>query len=381
MTRSARNIKKPPFAIKAESGATLTEQLVAGLRQAVETGFYSDGDFIPGYVELAGMLGVSTAVTRRAVAKLVREGLLQPRSGIGIRVCGGRAEAGNVLMVTAGDSGAYRYYISRLAERLRHRLMERHVTLSKASVPNFGGRPDYSELRAALNQHVSLVVIVDYASYVEKLVVASGAPFIQVGPAPKSPLAAGYVTDDSSASVRALLRHCGATGARRILGVGMGKVGYHTLPTGFFREIGCEERQLVIRPPQGELITEGLVRSAVDAFTEASAGGRLSFGGFEPDLVVFHDDYIAQGALLAMTAAGIRIPDDVQVVTLANKGLGPVWLKPLTRFEVDSAAEADVIADLAFDCMAGKRKAARDRTTSTTFIIGETTRTLQHNGK
>ena len=61
-------------------------------------------------------------------------------------------------------------------------------------------------------------------------------------------------------------------------------------------------------------------------------------------MIVFLDDYVAQGALLAFSVAGIRIPDDVQVITLANKGLGPVWIKPVTRFEVDAAAEADAFA-------------------------------------
>ena len=63
---------------------------------------------------------------------------------------------------------------------------------------------------------------------------------------------------------------------------------------------------------------------------------------------------------------------DVQVVTMANKGLGPNWLKPLTRYEVDATAEAEILSDLVRDCLRdhGRQHTA---TTSTTFIEGETT--------
>jgi DNA-binding LacI/PurR family transcriptional regulator len=64
-----------------------------------------------------------------------------------------------------------------------------------------------------------------------------------------------------------------------------------------------------------------------------------------PDLFLFTDDYLAQGALVALAVAGVRIPDDVAVATHANKGLGPVWEKPLSRLEMDSLAHAREIAD------------------------------------
>ena len=36
--------------------------------------------------------------------------------------------------------------------------------------------------------------------------------------------------------------------------------------------------------------------------------------------------------------AGVRIPEDVRVVTWANRDLSPAYVKPLTRMELDSAA-------------------------------------------
>lgn len=44
---------------------------------------------------------------------------------------------------------------------------------------------------------------------------------------------------------------------------------------------------------------------------------------------------MAQGGLIAMKSLGLRIPEDIAVVSHANKGHGPIWEKPLTRMEMD----------------------------------------------
>ena len=64
-----------------------------------------------------------------------------------------------------------------------------------------------------------------------------------------------------------------------------------------------------------------------------------------PDLFLFTDDYLAQGALAALDAAEVRVPEDVKVATHANRGLGPIWHKPLTRLEVDPVAHGRAVAD------------------------------------
>jgi DNA-binding LacI/PurR family transcriptional regulator len=42
--------------------------------------------------------------------------------------------------------------------------------------------------------------------------------------------------------------------------------------------------------------------------------------------------------IAAFYEAGIRIPEDVRLVTLANTGYGPVFSRPLTRMEYDGSA-------------------------------------------
>jgi DNA-binding LacI/PurR family transcriptional regulator len=43
-------------------------------------------------------------------------------------------------------------------------------------------------------------------------------------------------------------------------------------------------------------------------------------------------------------AAGIRIPEDVRIVTWANRGLGPAFVKSFTRMEFDCVAVGETVA-------------------------------------
>ncbi len=381
MNLSDRNIKAPPFAIARRDGTTLTCQIEDGFRQAIETGFYQDGDFIPGYFELTRIFGVSIIIVRRALARLVADGLFLPQRGVGLRVCSkSPAKVGNVLVVIGGDAASYRYYMASLAEHLRRHLAKNHFSMTRAIVAGRDGREDFSELREALNRHVNLVVLLDYSKGTEKIVADAGVPYILVSPAPRSRKAAGYLKGDTAGAAAQIAGHCAACGARRVLLAEQGKeAGQHIVVTELetaLRGLGMETRRIAVRIEQRNGNTALLLRAALDDFSRFCAKGRMEVDGYCPDMIVFLDDYVAQGALLAMTAAGIRIPEDVQVVTMANKGLGPNWLKPLTRYEVDAAAEAEILSDLILRCFRdhGRRHTAM---TSTTFIAGETTRPLE----
>ncbi len=380
MRMGERKIKFPPFSIARRDGATLTSQIEDGLRQAIVTGFYGDGDFLPGYVELAGRLGVSTGIARRAIARLIADGLCHPQRGVGLRVCSkSPAKVGNVLVVIGGDAASYRYYMASLVEHLRRHLAKSHFAMSRAVVMIRDGREDFSELREALNRHVNLAVLLDYSKGTERIVADAGVPYILVSPAPRSRKAAGYLESDTEGIAARIAEHCAACGARRVFMTGLESNEEGKLPAELeaaLRGLGMETRWGTPGKELHDDTAAELVQATIADFSRICQKGRVETDGFRPDLIVFLDDYVAQGALLAMTAAGIRIPEDVQVVTMANKGLGPNWLKPLTQYEVDAAAEAEILSDLILRCFRdhGRRHTA---TTSTTFIAGETTRPLE----
>ena len=254
--------------------------------------------------------------------------------------------------------------------------------MSRASVTRRDGEEDFSELREALNRHVNLAVLLDYSKGTERLVADAGVPYILLSPAPRSRKAAGYLKGDTEGAAARIAEHCAACGARRVLMAGIQVKAKGNFPAELeaaLRGLGMETRWDLIGKIRHDGPAAELVRATIADFSRLCQKGNVEIDGYRPDMIIFLDDYVAQGALLAMTAADIRIPEDVQVVTMANKGLGPNWLKPLTQFEVDAAAEAEVLAGLVRDCLADRKK-CHVRTTTIRFIEGETTMPVASRG-
>ena len=93
---------------------------------------------------------------------------------------------------------------------------------------------------------------------------------------------------------------------------------------------------------------EGIERSAYNVFMNLP---RASF----PDVFLFWDDFVAQGALTAFLGRGLRIPGDVKVVSLSNRGLGPVYSEALTRIECDASEAGEKVAAFALSLLAKGR--------------------------
>jgi len=72
---------------------------------------------------------------------------------------------------------------------------------------------------------------------------------------------------------------------------------------------------------------------------------RLSGGMKLPDLFVFVDEYRAMGGALALYEAGVRIPEDVKIVSVANVGNGPVLRSGVARIEFDPFKHGDGMGD------------------------------------
>ena len=58
------------------------------------------------------------------------------------------------------------------------------------------------------------------------------------------------------------------------------------------------------------------------------------------DLLFVADDHLALGVIPALLESGVRIPEDLKLVTQYNKGFGLVLTKLLARIECDPAATA-----------------------------------------
>ena len=82
------------------------------------------------------------------------------------------------------------------------------------------------------------------------------------------------------------------------------------------------------------------------------------------------DDFVADGALCSLARDGVRIPEDVKVVTLYNNDVGLAYQADFARIEFDSAKAADICSGYLLALLSGRRPAAPR--TGFRFIPGAT---------
>ncbi|WP_432799343.1 GntR family transcriptional regulator [Poriferisphaera sp. WC338] len=65
----------------------LHAQVERALRQLLQSDSYKDGDLLPNEMDIVKQMGISRGTLRDAIKRLVGEGLLERRAGIGTRIC------------------------------------------------------------------------------------------------------------------------------------------------------------------------------------------------------------------------------------------------------------------------------------------------------
>lgn len=324
---------KLPFAIDRTSSLTLVRQVVCGIRQAIVSGRFHRGDVLPSRKEMADALGVSQRITREALAELTGEGWLEPRQGLGSIVLGTGAKVwrGRVLVIgSAKAEGSY--YFNTVLGELRRQIVLSDCLFAYCSVLGTGrAQSDFAALDAELCQPTDLIVTFFTAPATLAHVARTKIPIVNIGMRvpPKSPCI-GHVVIDFDGAVPDFVSRCRNRGIRRVLRVGFGADVVRVKDA--LAAAGIEVVDEILPKPNDVAPLEDAVRLALDRFR----GFDLS----REDVLLFTDDYLASGALLALASRGIRIPEDVRVVTLANRGSGPVYLKSLSRMEFDPREHA-----------------------------------------
>ena len=371
--------KALPFDFDATRRSGLSDQLADGLRQAIFTGRYAPGESLPTILEWSKILGVSIRVPEAAIARLVSEGLIVARRRHGCVV----AERGNApnwrghVLVIVPDSDACYYSSVQLgcvrAQLAAEGYLVSLLTLRRAK--DAQGRFDYdlAPLEFALRQSVDLAVLIfNYRrSSVARAISRSGVPFVEFADAAPSRLVGcmGSVCLDKNSAMRLLAAKCRASRVHRVMQV-RAFVGNFDA-TVLSRMSGVKFSDwMVSGDPERCGTAEGYVRGAMEAFMRRfDEKGR----SWLPDMMYFSDDHVASGALMAMLAAGVRVPDDVRVVTLANWGLGPVYPVSLTRLEMNPFEHGEALAQMALGYLRYRRPQGR-RSVPLKYVEGDSFR-------
>jgi len=303
---------------------------------AILTGHLKSGAKLPTMQQIAAENGVTFRVARSVVERLVREGYVRSRPHVGtvVRAKKHGVWSGHVLFVSFADDCAS-YFVAQVADALRRNLVKEGYLMTSV-VASRSSRGDASQLKTALSLSVDFVALMYAAPHLERLVSASGIPYAVIyGTAPSRPNA-WFVPFDLTDPSATFIGHCAKVGIRSVTEVRFKDASWPSLAQEL-KAIGVRVRSLTIEPLARFGRYEGIERAAMERFLA------LKKSDF-PDLFLFWDDFVAQGALTALLARGVRVPEDVRVVVQTNKGLGPVFPQSLTRFECDGASVGEKVA-------------------------------------
>lgn len=333
--------KKPPFTINRARRGDLAGQIADGLRTAIETGYYAPGDILPPVRDLGELLGVSMVVAVHAVDILREEGLISPRPRVGSVVCAPDRPLWKGHVVTVIPPGLGNPFDTAIHAVVRDRLTAAGYLVTPVTVAEtrHGRWDDFSLLDTVMRQQTDLVVQLHNTETVVRHLSRAKVPFVRISRSgERPPNCAGVVRRDNHMAIADFVAHCREAKIGSVLQV----ADYFNPALGeALRSIDVKVSALRVPSALHDASGYALGCWAAEAF-----GKRLAKGlGWLPDLLFFRDDYLATGALLALGMAGVRIPDDVRVVTWANKDYAPIFPKPLTRMEMDSAAIGATLAD------------------------------------
>ena len=356
-------MKKLPFAIDRHSRVTYTDQIADGFRRAIESGTIRAGDVLPTLDELVALTGVSSIVVRRAVRRLAKEGLVNPRPGVGSVVLArqDRLWQGRVLIVTTEfrDNDLFATMIGILRKEL---IRAGYQPWQVSVVQDEKGKPDFGQLDLVLREAFSLVVAFGARWGVEKHLRTVDVPYVILGGSGPN-----HVGLELHAGIPELVARCRSKGVRRILCPVFAEGG-ETIAEAFAK--GGLKASLWRLPYASDLTRGDKVHfGAYEAFRD-----RLAKKGRDwlPDVLYFDDDYAVVGALQALDEAGVRVPEDVRVVAWRVVGSGPSYRKRLTRLQTDPEESGRKFAGYVLARLGGRNPVADRVAIRSVYVDGET---------
>lgn len=360
-----------PFSLDGKSGKTA--QMVDGIRAAIDKRFWKPGDRLPTAAEFAKALGTGGFVPRTALRQLADEGVITLKKHAGAFVAHAYAPkpSHRIAFITSSSRESYyenvhAFALQELLERAGHELV--HITLPRALEPC--GADELTALQRQLARGLDFAVCFTGSREVARLLDLAGVGYIYEGGTGRDFPNAASVFNlelDSEDCGERLAAHWTAAKVKNVLVVDFEHIMPRTVLSALTKA-GMTLRRLIVPHPARDAYLHDIQQAGLDAVAEFFA--REKNRRRPPDAVFFYDDYLTSGGLIALAATGLRIPEEMRVATLANRGHGPVWFKPLTRLEYDPVGNARLIGDYVLGLL--EKRAPDPPTLRLEFILGET---------
>ena len=363
-----RDFKKPRFSIDRSQRGNLARQIADGLRTAIETGYYRSGDILPPVRDLADILGVSMGIAVQAVNRIREEGLISPRPAVGSVVCAPEHPhwKGQVLIVVPPDGG--NTADNTMSAVLRNNLISNgYLALTAPVLRGDDGKFDFSLLDIMLHQQTDLVVQLHDKPDISNWLSAHNIPFIRcTTDTDNLPLSCiGEIHFRKDTAISSFVSHCLEKNVNRVTVVSAWN---QRATVEALKAVGIEVDNWHIELPHKATGNE-ISKVALDYILS-----RVSEIKNQPHQVMFFtDDYLASGALVALLGAGIRIPEELSIVTLVNKvnGSGLTFNVPFTRLEADPIDWGRIVSESVLGYLKDGAFAS-DVTIGPKYVRGET---------
>jgi len=352
------------FKFVPDGVTSLVDALCSFIKEAIAFGRIKGGEKLPTIGEISAATGLTFSQARRITERLAKEGYVHSRPHVGTVVLSrGRNVLRGRVLFALPDVDICRYHPTQMMDLVRRKLMAAGYTFSVATF-SLDGDDDLSILKSELLRATDLVIAARATPKVQKCLAESGVNhFFAYGDKPESN-DRPWIRVYAMAALSRFAAHCEKAGVKHVVQVRFEN--NETLDAGpalAKKGIDCSWMTLS-RADGSKGRFFGVVRCAYESFF---AMPRKCF----PDLLLFWNSFIAQGAITAFLARGIRLPEDVKVVTLSNTGVGPVYTRPFTRFEIDPVEAGEKVADFALAVLA-KGRLPRPPKILPHYVFGET---------
>lgn len=348
---------------------TLASQLADNICRAIAGGNLRPGEKLPSIAKMAELCGTSVRVPREAVRQLENEGVLKGRPRSGLIVLGKKRFVwrGSVLFISYGRQSYF--YRGVLFKNIAQRLSEDgwRVDFVNLACGEGGTFKQMEPLNRSLQNGHRLVIGAHLDEKVLLMLRKSGVPYFSITGmgGVDNGAAEGLVALSETKAIAEFAEASGKAGVRHALRVTIDDSDeFFAMPFGELR-IGTED--MIVRPDTSisrfENSSRFVFEQVVARLTDRKAA--------KVDLVYFADDSFTAAGLWALEHVGLRIPDDIRVVTFSNRGNRPFFKVPLACIEHDLMGQADRIANCMIDFLNG-RKCPHRITCSARFVPGAT---------
>ena len=334
------------------------QQMADGIIREISCGYWQAGDALPTLAEFSAALHVGGHVPRTAMKRLSEAGVVQVKKHVGAIVTGKGTHRWNGRIAFITTTTRVSYYENAHAFALQS-LFESagwefvHVAVRERHEDD--KELDLAPLRRHIAHGLDLAICFTGSRQIAAALDDAKVRYVFEGGTGREFPNAACVFNlemNSQTAVAQLIRHWNRAKVREVLIVDFERVMPRTIASSLFAS-GIKFRQIMIRRPDSRNYLMDIQQAGLDAIAGFFATERNRAN--PPDAIFFYDDYLAAGGLISLAATGLRVPEDICVATLANKGLGPVWFKPLTRLEYDPFENARLIGDYVLKLLAGKK--------------------------